>query len=263
MSTPMTANQLQRQFEKWGVKAKYLPNWDSPTRGRDDETGLHFGPVEGCTTHHTGSDADDLINRKLIAEGRSDLPGPLAHFGMNDDGICDVHTIGRANHAGGGDGRVLAAMKTGSYGKYPIKTQKHQGSDGAADGNDVFYGMECYYSGAHEMTEAAYESMILVWAAICDFYGWTAKRVIGHKEWSDWKPDPGSEDMYQIRLDVDEALRLGPPSQRKADLRQVREARKALTMAIKALAEVDNDRKVVHDVRKRLQVQRSRLSKVE
>jgi hypothetical protein len=34
--------------------------------------------------------------------------------------------------------------------------------------------------------------------------------VIGHNEWSDWKIDPGHEDMKLIRRDVQQLLAQGP-----------------------------------------------------
>lgn len=257
MATPMTAEQMLRQLKKWEVPFRETYGWR--TRGRDAVTGIKFGPVYGFGIHHTGSDAPDTTNRSLIINGRSDLPGPLAHFGGNDDGVIDLISIGRANHFGGGDPKVLAAVRAENYDKYPPRTTKHQGSPGAVDGNDCFYGIECYYSGAREMTEKLYSSVILLGAAICDFHGWTSKSVIGHKEWSDWKPDPGSEDMHQIRLDIGEALRLGPPSKRGPQPNNVTEARKHLTAAINALNEVPEGRELVHDVRAKLRVQRARL----
>ena len=204
MSTPITADQLLAQFKKWKVPYREIDGWR--TRGRDSFTGLTFGPVFGCVAHHTGDDAPDTADRNVIINGRSDLPGPLAQFGLNDDGVIDVISINRCNHAGGGDPRVLEAVKAESYGDYPPATHEHQGSPGATDGNDCFYGVETYYSGGKASTAAAYKTLVLLWAAVCDFHGWSAKSVIGHKEWSDWKSDPGHVDMKVLRADVQKAL---------------------------------------------------------
>ena len=210
MPTPMNADQIRSQLTRWGVTFHEMPNWDGPNSGRDDETGKVFGPVFGCVTHHTGSDGSDKNNRELILEGRSDLPGPLAQFGLNDNGVVDLFTPHRANHAGGGDPDVLQAVKDESYDDFPPDTHEHEGSDGAVDGNDCFYGCEAYYSGAHERTDVAYRTLVRLWAAICEFHGWPGKRVIGHREWSDIKPDPGHIDMRTLRSDVDAALAAGP-----------------------------------------------------
>lgn len=228
-TTPMTPTQWKSQLKKFKVPFREITGWDSPTSGRDDETGKIFGPVHGCVIHHTGSDGSDLINRQLIINGRSDLPGPLAQSGLNDDGVIDLITWKRANHAGGGDPDVLRAVIDESYGDYPPPTDKHEGESGSVDGNDVFYGLETYYSGGHEMTAAAYRSAVGWAAAICDFHGWTAKSAIGHKEWSDWKIDPGHVDMKVFRADV---------ARRLKDVNAVDEGPKFLTPAItKAIAE--------------------------
>lgn len=205
-TTPMTPDQWRSQLKKFGVEHREIGDFASPTSGRDDETGLVFGPVYGVVIHHTGSDSSDASNRNLIDKGRSDLPGPLAHSGLNDDGVIDMFTWKRANHAGGGDPDVFEAVKNESYKDYPPPTDKHQGEAGAFDGNDVFYGLETYYSGSHEMTAKQYQSAVAWAAAICDFHGWSSKSVIGHKEWSDWKPDPGHVDMKVFRADVQKML---------------------------------------------------------
>lgn len=204
MSPPITARELLATFNRWGVKYREVGNWR--TYGRDDETGLNFGPVYGCVTHHTGSDGSDISNRNLIVNGRSDLPGPLAHFGLCDDGTVDIISIGRANHAGGGDPDVLRAVQRENYTLKPPPSDKHQGESGAADGNDVFYGVEMYYSGGHPPSKAAYSSLVKLWASICDHHGWSAKSVIGHGEWSDYKWDPGGFSMIGLRRDIQTAL---------------------------------------------------------
>lgn len=259
MSAPMTPAQLQAQFKKWGIRANYVSGWDSPRSGRDDETGLNFGPVFGFGVHHTGDDAPDGLDHKVIRDGRSDLPGPLAQFGINDSGVVDVFTYLRANHFGGGDPRVLAAVKAENYDKYPPKTTKHQGSPGAVDGNDAFYGEECYYSGGHKMTDGQYESAILVPTAICDFYGWSAKAVIGHKEWSDYKVDPGGYDMAAIRLDIQTRLDEGPEGEKedkdKKGPRLIMQS--LLTEAIQAGKDAKSEQ--VRDVVEALKRERRRL----
>jgi hypothetical protein len=206
MAIPMTPDQWRAQLRKFDVPFREIDGWDSATSGRDDETGKEFGPVHGVVIHHTGDDAPDTADRNVIINGRSDLPGPLAQSGLNDDGVVDLITPHRANHAGGGDPDVLMAIVDESYNDYPPATHEHEGSAGSIDGNDCFYGIETYYSGGHSMTPAQYDSAVGWAAAICDFHGWSAKSVIGHKEWSDWKVDPGHVDMKEFRADVQQRI---------------------------------------------------------
>ena len=208
MATPMTPDQLIGQLRKWDVPFTEIEGWRH--HNRDRETGRRFGPVYGCMTHHTGDDAPDDIDRRVVRNGREGLPGPLAQFGLNDKGVVELIGWGSANHAGGGDPDVLRAVIDQSYRDYPPPTDKHEGEAGAVDGNDCFYGCEAYYSGKHRMTAEAYRTLAKLWAAICDFHSWTAKSVIGHKEWSDWKVDPGYLDMKVLRRDVQALLDQGP-----------------------------------------------------
>lgn len=207
MSAPMTLVQFTKALDKYGVKYRTIGN---PVQWRRDPAHGAWGSVHGVVIHHTGDDAPDFMDRKTVHDGRPDLPGPLCTGGINDDGVLDIISLGRSNHAGGGDPQVLREVITESYGRYPTPPKYHEGSPGAADGNSVFYGFETYYSGSHAPTLPQYQTMVGVCAAICDFYGWSSKSVIGHKEWSDWKPDPGNVDMAKFRDDVQ--VRMASPS---------------------------------------------------
>lgn len=255
MAVPMTPDELLTTLRKWNVPFKQVDGWQ--TRNRDAATGRAFGPVHGFVVHHTGSDGADSINRDLIVRGRSDLPGPLAQFGCDDDGFIWLIGWGRANHAGGGDKRVLDAVIAESYGDYPPASRHHTGSTGAYDGNDVFYGVETFYSGANPPTHDAYASLVLLSAAICDHHGWSAKSVIGHKEWSNWKIDPGGVDMKEFREDVQDLLDSGSAyaetrvNMRRAK-RQVKNARRITQLAIENLNVAIEAGHNVRGIRKRL-----------
>ncbi|NUO59011.1 MAG: N-acetylmuramoyl-L-alanine amidase [Hamadaea sp.] len=203
-STPLTAAQIRAAFKKFGVKYREVPGWETRNRAGHGA----WGPVVGFMVHHTGDDAPDTADRNVIINGRTGLPGPLAQFGGNDDDTIDLIGLGRANHAGTGDPDVLAAVRDESYANYPPQPNQK-----TVDGNGRFYGLETYYSGKTRPKQ--YASMVNLAAAICDAHGWTGKSVIGHKEWSYTKPDPGSVDMAQFRRDVDariKAVNSGTPS---------------------------------------------------
>jgi N-acetylmuramoyl-L-alanine amidase len=206
MATPMTAAQTVKQLKKWGIATKEVPGWEHHNRAGHGD----WGPVNGFMIHHTGDDAADSADLNVIHDGRADLPGPLAQFGCDDDGTIWLVGHGRANHAGGGDPQVLSEVIAESYGDRPSAPHFHEGSPGATDGNVHFYGVETFYSGKKKMTREAYKAVVTLSAAICDFHDWTARSVIGHKEWSDDKVDPGHVDMKVFRQDVAAALAAGP-----------------------------------------------------
>lgn len=201
MSTPMSSEQFVRQLQKWGVPFVETDGW----RTRNRNSMGAWGPVHGLLLHHTGDDAPDTADERVLIEGRSDLPGPLCHWGMRDDGTAVLIGWGRANHAGVGAANVRDVLLTEGYGAYPPAP----GPD-SVDGNALLYGQETCYSGLHVMTEQAYRSTVRAFAAVCDHHGWSAKSCIGHKEWTGRKVDPGHLDMASFRRDVDALLEAGP-----------------------------------------------------
>lgn len=204
MATPMTATQIKAALTKWGVRFREYKDWETHNRG---DRGTGWGPVNGLVWHHTGSDSSD--QRELLYKGLSNLPGPLCHFGVAQDGTVWLVGWGRANHAGLGDDDVLKAVIDESYGDYPPTDNESN-----TDGNSRFYGMEIWYSGSHGMTPAQYEASLRVSAAIFDFHGWSAKSAIAHGEWQPGKWDPGYApsrmmDMRAVRSDIARKLEGG------------------------------------------------------
>lgn len=210
MSKPMTPRQWKRAMKKWGVDIHYYSGWKH--RGRP--VSLGWGNVHGVVVHHTGSDGGDSpsYNAFLFKQGRAGIPGPLCQATCDADGDVHLGAVGRANHAGLGSSRTYGKVLNESYEGY-----HHQIDPGAdnMDGNAVFYGIEVKYSGYHPMAARQYEQTVRFCAAICDHYGWSALSVIGHKEWSDRKWDPGNERMDKIRRDVRSLLEAGPDGKGK------------------------------------------------
>ncbi|MFE8916886.1 peptidoglycan-binding protein [Streptomyces globisporus] len=165
-----------------------------------------WGPVHGFMVHHTGSDSKD--QRALLYDGISGLPGPLCHFGLAQDGTVHLVGWGRANHAGMGDDDVLDAVKAEK--PAPVDNESN------TDFNRHFYGVEIWYSGSHKMTDAQYETLLKLAAAICDFHGWGKYSIIGHGEsGSPGKWDPGYApgkmmDMDSVRDDAQGVLEKKP-----------------------------------------------------
>ncbi len=209
MSTPMTASALLAALKAEGLEVVEYKEWR--THERDAATGKAFGPVHGVVMHHTASGTSGILD--YCYDGSAALPGPLCQGLIDKSGVVYLLSKGRSNHAGGGDPDVKAAVIAESYGDYPPATNEHEGSSGAVDGNDCFYGFECVNKGdgTDPWPAAQVNAMVKAGAAICRYYGWSAKSVIAHKEWSDWKNDPYGFDMKNFRSEV-QALLDGTPT---------------------------------------------------
>lgn len=205
MARPMNKAEWQAAMKKWGVPVKWYPGWD--TRGRPGA----FSSVNGIVIHHTGSDSqsdgylDFLFKTGRPADG---IPGPLCNVSTDMDGDLWVGAIGRANHAGKGSSNILDAVIKEQYAGYQSPELK-PGPD-ATDGNAHFYGNEVRYDGGQAMTVKQFATAVRWSAAICDHYGWSALSVIGHREWTRRKPDPGMCSMYTFRAAVAALLKAGP-----------------------------------------------------
>ncbi|QDH93912.1 LysM-like peptidoglycan binding protein [Streptomyces phage Evy] len=212
MATPMTATQIVAQLKKWGIKYKEVKSWSSHNRNAKGA----WGGMNGFIWHHTGADVSAANSASYASStlynGLSSLPGPLCHFGLAPDGMLYLVGWGRANHAGGGDPKVLQHVIDEDY-SGQLKPTK--GNSNGTDGNAHFYGVEIMYSGSRKMTDAQYQTALKLSAAILDFHKWTEKSVIGHGEWSNDKWDPGYAsgkimNMADVRAAVKATLKAGP-----------------------------------------------------
>lgn len=203
MARPMTAAEMRTALKKWNVQFREYPNWSTRTRPGA------FVDIRGVVIHHTGSDiqSDDYL-KWLFTQGRASegIPAPLCHVSTDMDGDVWIGAIGRANHAGKGSSATLKHVTEEDYG---YLAELHPGPDNT-DGNAHFYGNEVRYDGGQPMTTKQYASAVRWAAAICDHYGWSAQSVIGHREWSSRKNDPGKCPMNKFRVDVAALLKAGP-----------------------------------------------------
>jgi hypothetical protein len=146
-----------------GLKVKETDGWQN--RGRPASTG-GFDPV-GVLCHHTATSKStpNANVEKLLINGRSDLPGPLCHLGLQRDGTVVVIAAGRANHAG---------------------TAKKSGSVAAGDGNTLYIGIEAYNSGTGEpWSDAQYDAYVLLCAVLSTKITKSSVQTVrGHKETS-------------------------------------------------------------------------------
>lgn len=205
MSKPIDASKILGILQTYGVPVEGYKSWQTHNRGN---RGNGWADLKGIIVHHTASDAAD--QREYLRNGSADLPGPLCQIHIDPTGKAWLIGWGRANHAGGGDPAVLQHVIKENY-TGVLKPTFHDGEKGATDGNGYFYGIEIGYSGSHGMTPNQYRTLLRICAAICKAHGWTAKSVIGHGEWSDWKWDPGYAkdrmmDMSRVRSDIQDVI---------------------------------------------------------
>ncbi|GAA4688200.1 N-acetylmuramoyl-L-alanine amidase [Streptomyces youssoufiensis] len=205
MARPMTFDRFVKALRDEGLTVRIVGDAEHHNRNHKGA----WGPVHGVMIHHTvtrGSAATvDLCRR-----GHADLPGPLCHGVITKDGTVHVVGYGRTNHAGGGDDDVLRAVIAESYGARPPAD-----NEANTDGNRHFYGFECENlgDGKDPWPATQVEAMERAAAAVCRAHGWSARSVIGHKEWQPGKIDPHGPaftDMGEWRESIADRLKSKP-----------------------------------------------------
>ncbi|MGW9371203.1 N-acetylmuramoyl-L-alanine amidase [Streptomyces xanthophaeus] len=214
MAAPLSADRFLAALLAEGVRVQEHPGWRTHTR---TASGRPWGPVHGVLVHHTVSSGSANTVR-ICRDGYSGLPGPLCQGVITKDGVFHLIGYGRCNHAGGGDPDVLAAVQTESYGDRP--PVPNVGNVDGIDGNARFYGWECENlgDGKDPWPAAQLDTIERASAAVCRAHGWSAKSVIGHKEWSDDKSDPtfampGMRQRITARLSGTPTTPTTPPQQ--------------------------------------------------
>ncbi|MFL4906378.1 peptidoglycan-binding protein [Streptomyces sp. MMS24-I2-30] len=196
MATPLSADALVSALRAEGVTVVETAGWRTHNRNSKGR----WGPVNGVMIHHTVT-SGTAASVSLCFTGRSDLPGPLCHGVIAKDGTIHLVGNGRANHAGSGDCDVLEAVIAEAVLPAPDEND--------TDGNVHFYGFECVNlgDGKDPWPEVQLDAMVRASAALCRAHGWSARSVIGHKEWTTTKIDPRGFTMADLRGRV--AARLG------------------------------------------------------
>ncbi|MER5368196.1 peptidoglycan recognition family protein [Streptomyces sp. NPDC002722] len=202
MASPLSASAVLKALRAEGVRVVEVGNWRTHNRNSKGP----WGPVNGSIVHHTVTKGTAATVR-MVYDGYADLPGPLCHGMIAKDGRVHMVGWGRANHAGGGDPKVLDQVIAESYGTRP--TPPTRGNSNGVDGNARFYGWECENlgDGKDPWPKAQYDAIVRVQAALCRAHKWSAKSVIGHLEWSNDKIDPRGFTMPKLRTDVAERLK--------------------------------------------------------
>lgn len=201
MATPLSAAAVLAALRAEGVRVVEVGSWRTHNRN----TKGAWGSLNGSIVHHTVT-RGTANTVAMCRDGYSSLPGPLCHGVIAKDGRVHLVGWGRANHAGGGDPRVLEQVIAESYGTRPSKPTR--GNSNGVDGNRHFYGWECENlgDGKDPWPAAQYDAIVRSQAALCRAHGWSAKSVIGHLEWSSDKIDPRGFAMADLRAAVAERL---------------------------------------------------------
>lgn len=152
----------------------------------------------GIMIHHTaGGRYGDLPSLRLLQQGRKDLPGPLCQIGAGRAGTIAVVCDGRANHAGKGWSEALHRV---------LRDEPPQAKPGAddQDGNAWFIGIEVENAGDGTDLYPPEQANAVVAAcvAICRNRGWSANRIIAHRQWTRRKTDPSRsfDELVRIRV---------------------------------------------------------------
>jgi hypothetical protein len=215
LAEPMTPDQTLAALRKWKVQFREYPGWR--TRGRPGG----ITDAHGIILHHTGSgsQSDDYLNF-LFVRGRPEdgIPGPLCNVSTDMDGDLHLGAVGRANHAGSGSLTTMNQVVAEDYQGYTVELKP--GPDNV-NGNPHYYGNEIRYAGSQAMSAQAYRTALLYAAAVCDFHGWSALSVIGHREHSARKIDPGHCPMNKFRTDLAAVLNAGPDGDDMANADEV------------------------------------------
>ncbi|MFD4858480.1 peptidoglycan recognition protein family protein [Streptomyces atratus] len=198
MATPLTADQQLAAFKDAGCKVVEYKDWRTHSRNHKGP----WGPVHGVVIHHTVT-TGTTNSVALCYNGHSTLPGPLCHTVGAKDGTLYMVGNGRANHAGLGDADVHNAVVAEAL-KLPVDNETN------TDGNRYFYGIELINlgNGKDPWPEAQVDAAARWAAALCRAHNWSARSVIGHKEWQPGKIDPAFDmDAFRVRVQriLDEA----------------------------------------------------------
>jgi hypothetical protein len=121
-------------------------------------------------------------------QGRPGIPPPLCNILLARSGVAHLVAAGRANHAGAGSNVVLDEVRRGVS---PTADAVARGLRDDTTGNRWFYGIEVENSGlpADPYPSVQIDALVRICSALCAAHGWSAARVIHHREWTRRKPD--------------------------------------------------------------------------
>lgn len=180
----MTLTWLASELRAAGLTVVEHAGWH--TRVRPGAWTPTYGVVHATAAPRTQSDATQV---RIVRDGRSDLPGPIANAAVDRLGRWHTLSAGRCN-----------STLVGTAGPY------------VGLGNTNALSVEgCNDNIGEPWPTVQYQSYAHGWAAWCRRLGWTASRLVGHKEHTPGRKSDPSFGMDQFRADVDAVLAGLPP----------------------------------------------------
>ncbi|MFY1688188.1 N-acetylmuramoyl-L-alanine amidase [Plantactinospora sp. WMMB782] len=171
----MALTWLADELRKAGLTVVEHSNWK--THDRPGSWSPTFGVVHATAAPRSQKDS---VQIGVVRNGRSDLPGPIANAVIDRDGVWHLVSAGRCN-----------STLAGTAGPYKGKGNTYALSTEACNDNR-----------GEPWTEKQYRSYVRGWAAWCRRLGWSANRLVGHKEHTPGRKTDPTFSMSQFRADV-------------------------------------------------------------
>lgn len=170
---------MDTAFRAAGLHVIEQPGW--ATRGND-----FWGPNEqpiGGMQHHTAPPVPfPVLN--LYSSGRV-----KANFNVKPDGTIHLIAAGACNYSSGPGSRVV--LNETRAGIAPSGTARNRGLVDNTGGNHWYINNETDHHGdGRPIPTPQYDACVTAWTVICNRYGWTPNRIVGHAEWTARKIDP-------------------------------------------------------------------------
>lgn len=211
MSTAITLDMITANFTKRGVKWRYYKTRADALAHNRNNAGNNinatpggWGPIRGLFFHNFASDISDSSSLDYLYRGDAarELPGPLAQFGLEDDGEWVIVGWGASNHASAGDSKVEATARAD---KMPLDRDLVPNAANTKTLLAPFYlGVEMLYGKGP--TDAQRASAVKGGAAIMEVLGYTGGSVVMHRETHTTRSDPVGFKGYEIRKGINAQL---------------------------------------------------------
>lgn len=162
----------------------------------------------GIMVHHTAMTVPLSVR---TAQGDNRFGGPLCNFVVRAHARqVDCIGGGYAYDSGPGSGRVLDEVRQGIA---PSGTARERGLADTINGNPWYVDVEVDFPGdGGELSIEGQLGLLDLLEALCRLTGWSASRIVGHKEHTRRKIDPNWQDLDMNAIRAEVAARLEAPA---------------------------------------------------